>query len=553
MLGFIRSAQPGNARPALRPTYRVAPEVLNVSVVCFMMLVHNQTMFERLSKLAPTGGAFILVGLMAFGVTLAFVTLLSFFPVPLFQKVVLGLLLILSSITAHFTDHLGAVFDDELVNNIFHTDFGEGSALVSSSLVFYIILTGVLPALVVFLLPVRRRSFGKNTLIWVGTLLASLVVFYGARMADHDAKAQITRGQMYSITYALQPGAFLVASTNLLIDQARILGVPFTRIGLDAKPGPLATQSPKPVVVFLVMGEAARAMNHQIDGYDRATNPLLSQTDIVNLGSASSCDTSTIPSLRCMFSRFTQAQISFVRFATYENLLDVVAHAGMGVEWYDNDWTPSGAGVAARIKVTKLFQSIDMPECSQGECTDNIFFKVLDQVIAKADGPKLVVLHLAGSHFPYSRRYPPEFEVFKPFCAGSVVGGCTIEELVNAYDNSLLYTDFVLHHLIDTLSHQDKIAASVIYTSDHGESLGENGIFMHSAPLMVAPKEQTTVPFFLWFSPAYTAAFHVKADCIRAKSAGHISHDNVFSTVLGMLDIQTSETDPALNLMQGCD
>lgn len=186
-----------------------------------------------------------------------------------------------------------------------------------------------------------------------------------------------------------------------------------------------------------------------------------------------------------------------------------------------------------------------------------MFFDFLDKVIAQTTRDKLVMIHLVGSHFPYHRRYPRAFEVFKPACNSPVIDTCTPQEIVNAYDNSIRYTDYVLAHFIETLTQQTQITPALIYTSDHGESLGEGGVYLHSAPLSMAPPEQTTVPFFLWLSQPYIQAFNVNMPCLRQKAAAAVSstttsHDNFFPTALGLLDIQTAERKPALDLMAGC-
>jgi lipid A ethanolaminephosphotransferase len=331
---------------------------------------------------------------------------------------------------------------------------------------------------------------------------------------------------------------------------------------LDAQRGAKISNAAKPVVLFLVVGETARAQNQQIDGYERETNPLLSKLDILNFGPATSCATSTIPSLRCLFSKFGRDQMSYVKFATHENLLDIAAHAKIAVEWYDNDWTFAEGGVTDRIKVERLYQRHDLAACVSGECDDAVFFDFLNKVIAQTTSDKLVVIHLVGSHFPYYRRYPAAFEVFKPACNSPVLESCTPQEIINAYDNSIRYTDYILAHFMETLRQQTQIIPALIYTSDHGESLGEGGVFLHSAPLSIAPPEQTTVPFFLWLSQPYIQTFGVNMTCLQQKAAAAISsaaagaattsHDNFFPTALGLLDIQTTERKPELDLTAGC-
>lgn len=538
-------------------TFALSPEMLNVVVVLFILSAHNRTMFSRAASLATESLTLVYLAIMAFGLTLAIITLLSYFGLRWLQKIALAALLILSALTAFYTDSLGAIFDEELVNNILTTHPSEGAPLINPAMIGSVLLLGVLPAILVLICPLKRRGLVRNTLAWGVTILIGLGCFAGAKALGYKAFVQVSRGEMNSVTYALQPGAFLVATTSLLENRWKVWGLPFTLIGLDARRGAKIAKAPKPVVLFLVVGETARAQNQQIDGYVRETNPQLSKRDILNFGPATSCATSTIPSLRCMFSKFDRVEMSYVKFATHENLLDIAAHAKIGVEWYDNDWTFAEGGVTDRIKVERLYQRHDLAACVSGECDDAVFFDFMDQVIAQTTTDKLVVIHLVGSHFPYYRRYPAAFEVFKPACNSPVLSTCTPQEIINAYDNSIRYTDYILAHFIDTLSQQTKITPALIYTSDHGESLGENGVFLHSAPRSMAPPEQTSVPFFLWLSQPYIQAFNVDMPCLRQKATAAVagattSHDNFFSTALGLLDIQTAEHKAALDLTAGC-
>ncbi|WP_426033520.1 sulfatase-like hydrolase/transferase [Cypionkella sp. TWP1-2-1b2] len=200
-----------------------------------------------------------------------------------------------------------------------------------------------------------------------------------------------------------------------------------------------------------------------------------------------------------MFSKFGRDQMRYVKFATHENLLDIAAHAKIGVEWHDNDWTFAEGGVGDRIKVDRLYQRHDLAACVSGECDDAVFFDFMDQVIAQTASDKLMVIHLVGRHFPYHHRYPSAFEAFKPACNSPVLDTCMPQEIVNDYDNSIRYTDDVLAHFIETLTQQTQITSALIYTSDHGEALGEGGAYLHSTPLSMAPPEQTRCRFSCGF------------------------------------------------------
>ena len=535
-----------------RPGFALSPEMFNVLTVVVMLVLHNATMFAHVGNLS-TG--YFLLGVflvMAFAANLAVVSLFTLFLVPLIQRIAVGLLVVLSSTTSYFTDNMGAVYDADLVTAVVDTNLRETNWLVDGDLILHILLWGVLPALVLASLPIKRRGRLRNGLSWVLVILVAYGLSLGAREVGAREFKKLPRRDVDAVAYALQPGAFMAAMATVVSQQWQTFGLPFTQIGLDARKGTAIAAAPKPVVYFLVIGENARAENHQINGYDRPTNPMLSKIDIVNMGQATSCATSTRPSVRCLFSKFDHKDFTYAKFATHENLVDVIQHAGFEVDWFNNNWSPTGVGVALRVKVQTVYENLDHAACAQKECVDSILFDSVDKVIAETTQDKFVVLHLAGSHFPYADRYPAEFDVFQPACKLPVFTDCPRDEIINSYDNSILYNDYVLGTIIQRLAAQDKIIPALLYVSDHGESLGENGLYAHSRPVKSAPPEQFSVPFFLWFSQPYRSLFGVDEECLRRKAAGDVSHDNVFHTSLGLLDIATTERLPALDLTNGC-
>jgi lipid A ethanolaminephosphotransferase len=164
----------------------------------------------------------------------------------------------------------------------------------------------------------------------------------------------------------------------------------------------------------------------------------------------------------------------------------------------------------------------------------------------------VLVLHQIGSHGPsYFQRYPDAFRRFTPDCRTSELGNCSRDEIVNAYDNTVLYTDHVLSTIIDKLKRrEDRMAASMIYMSDHGESLGEHGLYLHGAPYFIAPSQQTHIPFVLWLGREAKAG--VEPSCVAAKTIEPQSHDNLFHTVLGMMNVAAGVYDPALDVLSSC-
>jgi lipid A ethanolaminephosphotransferase len=253
-----------------------------------------------------------------------------------------------------------------------------------------------------------------------------------------------------------------------------------------------------------------------------------------------------------MFSRIGRRDYDETRIRGEESLLHVLNHAGFDVQWRDNQ---SGCkGICAGLPSLNLAKSNDVLLCDGQECLDEILLQGLDTEVASGQGNRVIVLHQMGSHGPaYHRRSPPAFQQFKPTCDTSELRKCTTQQVINSYDNSLLYTDHVLAQTIAFLKSQsERYDTAMIYVSDHGESLGENNLFLHGMPYAIAPKEQTHVPMVMWLSDAYASSRSIDLSCLRSRAGQHASHDDLFHTVLGMLDVQTTVYEPALDVLRTC-
>jgi lipid A ethanolaminephosphotransferase len=247
-----------------------------------------------------------------------------------------------------------------------------------------------------------------------------------------------------------------------------------------------------------------------------------------------------------MFSRLDREQYSNKKANAQQNLLDVLQRTGVQVQWRDNN--SDSKGVAIRVPYAD-FRKHEMPGlCTADSCFDDVLLDGLDAMLSDSHGDRILVLHLLGSHGPsYYKRYPPAFRHFTPDCARDDVQSCSRDTIINAYDNTMLYTDHVLAELIALLQqHAAQIAPTLVYLSDHGESLGENGVYLHGMPYAFAPEEQKHIPFVLW-SP------ELNADCLRARRDNAYSQDNLFDTVLGLFDVRTSIYRPAADITHGCE
>jgi lipid A ethanolaminephosphotransferase len=268
-----------------------------------------------------------------------------------------------------------------------------------------------------------------------------------------------------------------------------------------------------------------------------------------------SCVTATAVSVPCVFSALGRARYDDTRAAAQEGLLDVLSHAGFEVVWRDNN---SGCkGVCDRVSFTDVSAPAPGKEhCNAEECYDEALLEGLPELIRRSNKDLVVVLHQKGSHGPaYAKRYPAGFGRFGPVCDIANLEQCSREAIVAAYDNTILYTDDFLAKTIGMLraaARDDGVNTTMLYFSDHGESLGEGKLYLHGAPYFFAPDEQTHVPMMLWMSDGFIHRFRIDPACPGARRDQALSHDNVFHSVLGMLDVNTAVLNPKLDLFHAC-
>ncbi|MBU3982464.1 MAG: sulfatase-like hydrolase/transferase, partial [Proteobacteria bacterium] len=285
---------------------------------------------------------------------------------------------------------------------------------------------------------------------------------------------------------------------------------------------------------------------------DRKTNPFLEKEDILSFTNAYSCGTVSSTSVPCMFSHFDRSSFSDTKGERHEGLLDVFSHAGVQVLWRENN---SGCrGVCSRVETEVLTDLLDDDFCSSGECQDMILLQGLQQYINRAGKDTFIVLHQKGSYGPgYYRRSPPEFKTFLPECTTNQLQECRTEELINAYDNTILYTDYFLDQVINLLKKNSvQFNTAMLYLSDYGESLGEKNIYLHGLPYVIAPDEQKHIPFILWFSDAFFENNSLDKNCLQRKVDDNLSHDNLFHSALGLMGIKTAMYEKDLDIFAGC-
>jgi lipid A ethanolaminephosphotransferase len=411
-----------------------------------------------------------------------------------------------------------------------------------------------LPSLLIARLDVQFPKGGRGLLKRGGVAGASLVVATLLLLVFFKSLAPALR-EHRELRFLLTPTNYIQA-TNSYLRAKFSVPVVVAPLGRDAIRGAMWNGKARKTVTFIVVGETARAMNFSLNGYQRNTNPLLSkQQGLINFTDVQSCGTATAVSLPCLFSVLGRENYSESKAHGQEGLLDVLSHAGFQVLWRDNN---SGCkGVCARVQYEDL--SVAAPGdtfCVDGECYDERLLEGLPELIRKSDKDLVVVLHQKGSHGPaYAKRYPRTFARFTPECNGSEFERCSPASITAAYDNTIVYTDYFLSKTIDLLrrsSEADNVDTAMLYFSDHGESLGEKNMYLHGAPYMLAPREQTQVPMMLWMSDRYSERFHIDRTCLMARRSQSFSHDNIFHSVLGMLNVSTAVLNPKLDLFNAC-
>lgn len=481
--------------------------------------------------------------------------ILSFVSAHKLLKPALIIILCISSLTAYFIDTYHVAIDISMIQNIAETDFHETHDLITLKLLAYFLLLGVLPALLLAKLNIKYVLSVKSILHYFTRLLGSLLalglllsIFY----KDISIMARENRDLRYYINSASLVFSALKFSVAAL-QSAKESG-PIKPLGLDAQRTIIIHDNNTRKKIFvLIIGETARAANIGLGGYHRDTSPYTSQQDIIYFNHVNSCGTATAISLPCMFSHLTQAKYDETQAAHQENLLDIAQHAGLDVQWFDNN---SGCkGVCDRVSYH--IASLASPEslyCNDDDCYDEILLENLQTTLNKVKRDSLIILHLQGSHGPaYSKRYPESFSVFTPACHELQISTCEQQHIINAYDNTLIYTDYVLSKLINALKNKSEhLDTAMLYISDHGESLGEYGLYLHGLPYTIAPDEQKQVPMMLWLSPAYQQAFGLDYQCIKKLRENDYSHDYLFHSMLSILNIKTAAYLPEYDIFRSC-
>ena len=466
-------------------------------------------------------------------------------------KPLLTVLLLVSAAAAYYMDHYAIYFDAAMLRNVLATNYKEASELLGWDMALHVLALGVIPSVLIWWPQVKRRRIAHALAVRLAWIATAVAVGVGSLLLVFADFASLMRNQRET-RYLMTPGNLVAAMARNAWGRAQRPGQPKLPVAADATLGPAWNGRSRPALFVLVVGETARAQNFSLDGYHRDTNPRLARRDIINFSNVQACGTSTEVSLPCMFSPFGRRQYDEEKISNHQSLLHVLARAGFKVLWRDNQ---SGCkGVCDGLPSEQLDHAKVEALCAEGQCLDEVLLQGMEGIARDAQGNLFVVMHQLGSHGPaYFKRYPAVFKRFTPACENEDLRHCSPAEIVNAYDNSLLYTDFFLGKVIDFLDRaQQTHDTAMLYVSDHGESLGEGGLYLHGMPYAIAPDVQKNVPLVMWLSPAFRRSFGVDQECMRGRSSQPASHDHLFHSLLGVLDVQTAAYEAQMDLFVPC-
>lgn len=516
-----------------RPT--VSTEMLVLLSSLFFALVCNQV-FWRTAMATHPGSLGFAASLMALLVAVN-ALVLGLLVWRWNAKPLLTVLLLTTALAAHYMDSYNVYLDADMLRNVLHTDHKESRELLTPGLILPLLCYFAIPATLLWRVRVGTRSLGKTWVMRVGFMAVMAVGgMLGALLSFQDISALMRNHR--EVRYLATPINYLVALKQNFKSDSPIKHAPKQPVEHDAMATPRAAGS-RPRLLLVVLGETARAQNWGLSGYARQTTPELAQAGVMNFPDMHSCGTSTEVSVPCMFSPFGRRDYNEDMIRGHQSLLHVLEHAGISTLWRDNQ---SGCkGVCDGLQIEQLDNATTPGLCADGRCMDEILLGDLAAQVRARPGDRVVVLHQLGSHGPsYFERYPAAFERFKPVCKTADLGSCSRQQIVNAYDNSITYTDHFLAQAIHALRGMPDYDTAMIYLSDHGESLGEKGLYLHGVPYAIAPKEQTHVPMVMWFSPEFARDRGLDEACLRHRAGQYTDQDALFPSVLGLLQVKTS-------------
>lgn len=457
-------------------------------------------------------------------------------------------LFLTNSLAYYSSVNYSVVFDFYMIVNIFETNHGEALAYLSWSLVGYFVLYGLLPSAILIWYKVEYpKSWLHSLLIRSGFVTTTLVIVIAIVLPFFQQFSFVGRNNK-SINALFLPMSYVFNTLRYAKERVFPEKIEYISLGDDAK---VVKTSDKPILLVLVLGETARAKNYSDIAYKRDTNQYTKKQGIITFNNVFSCGTATAISVPCMFSKLTRSQYDSRVAENSDNLLDILAKAGDNVVWLENNSSCKGVCKNVPTYVPKSDKY-----CTGSVCLDGVLLDEIKPHAQNLTKDTVIVVHLLGSHGPnYYKRYPQEFRNFTPDCSRNDVENCSIEEVINAYDNTILYTDYIISKLIEQeiIANADHYNSMLLYVSDHGESLGELGMYLHGSPYLLAPDEQKHIPMQFYISDQVAQNLNIDKNCLaKTVKFENLTHDNLFHTVLGLMKVQTKAYEQDLDAFAKC-
>ncbi|MEN0627945.1 phosphoethanolamine transferase EptA [Phytobacter ursingii] len=541
------------------PTFRLSRPTLSrlnflILFALYIALILNIAFYRQAFSLLPVDSlhnalVFASMPIVAFSVINIVLTLASFLRL---DRLTISLFVLVSAAAQYFIMSFGIIIDRSMVTNILDTTPAESFALLSPRMIVVLLLSGVLMVLIAWWIKIKAPVSAWRSIVsrLVSIAVSALLIVFVALLFYKDYASLFRNNK--ELVKSLSPSNSITAGLSWY-SHHRMDNLPLVRIGEDAQQRAQMQNGPRKNLTILIVGETSRAANFSLGGYSHDTNPRLKQDNVVYFPNTTSCGTATAISVPCMFSNMPRQNYDEELAHHQEGLLDIIQRAGIQVLWNENDGGCKGA--CDRVPHQDV-TSLNLPGlCIDGECQDEALFHQLEDYINNLQHDGVIVLHTIGSHGPtYYNRYPAAFRKFTPTCDTSQIQTCTQEQLVNTYDNTILYIDYIVDKAIKLLqSKQDKFTTSLVYLSDHGESLGEDGVYLHGLPYSIAPETQKHIPMLIWLSEDYQKRYGVDNQCLQKEAQQkHFSQDNLFSTMLGITGVSTKEYRAQDDILTAC-
>lgn len=523
-----------------KPWFCISGFRFNLLFALFLLAAYNLPFARKLWSISPSvsfvvGGFFCAFMLLCAAVALLF-NKYTAKPMAIF-------VCILNALVFYFMNAYNTPIDKIMLLNVIQTDIYEVQDLLGSNLMIYLVFLGFLPSFIIMKIRIDYGNFKSGLLSAVVIIVASAVLCAVVMFGNYSVTEHFFHNHR-DAKYYLVPVNYIGASLSVWKIR-RKSNLQFVTIADDAKLNRYWNNGKKNLFV-LVVGETARAANFSLGGYGRQTNAPLDKhrREIVYYGDTTACGTSTAVAVPCMFSRNDREnfRIGSERYA--ENLLDVLQKTGYKVLWRENN--TGCKNNCDRVEIENF--------CTKKSCFDEIMLTNFSAKVRQTGKDIFVVMHQAGSHGPaYFERYPSEAIRWLPVCKTENLSRCSVGELVNVYDNTVYYTSMFLSKVMDELiALSDEYNVALLYASDHGESLGENGIYLHAQPYENAPAYQKKIPMLVWLPDSSVLAFGINRHCLEKAAGQPHSHDNLFHSVLGLAGIETINYEPALDVFSDC-